>query len=324
MTEKNWSLDLPQIGFLGHDLTRPECVLCSTQGDVFVSHFGGGVTRIQPDGTQQNILGNGDVEVATNGFAITREGDFLCANLLPPGGVWRITQEGEQTPFLTAIDGYELTSVNFVHVDSLDRVWITISTRREPRSLGYRPDVDDGFIILVDVQGPRIVAEGLGYTNEAKVDPTGKWLYVNETFGRRTSRFAIRADNKLGSRETVAEYGPGTYPDGLDFDELGGVWLTSVISNRVIRIDPDGKQQVVLEDNDPATLAEVETIFQAGELGRPQMDNIAAEVLQSVSSIAFGGADRKTIFLGNLLDNRIYTFPSPIAGAEPPHWRFAV
>jgi sugar lactone lactonase YvrE len=179
--------------------------------------------------------------------------------------------------------------------------------------------VADGYIILIDGKGPRIVADGVGYTNEAIVDPTGEWLYVNETMARRTSRYAIQGDG-LGRRETFVEYGAGTYPDGLAFDEEGAFWMTSVVSNRVIRVTTDRQQRIVLEENDPAHLAMVETAFQAGEMGREHLDNIQTEVMQSISSIAFGGPDRRTAYLGNLLDATLYTFRSPVPGAEPSHW----
>ncbi|MFO1350320.1 MAG: SMP-30/gluconolactonase/LRE family protein [Gammaproteobacteria bacterium] len=323
-TMNDFSLPPSDLGKIGQDLARPECVLCTAAGDIFVSHFQGGVTRIRPTGGQQHYLGPGNPTVATNGFAITRGGDFLCANLLEPGGVWRVSQDGRQTPFLLEVEGYVIPSVNFVYLDEQERAWIAVSTRRVPRTLGYRPDVDDGFIVLVDGRGARIAADGLGYTNEAKVDPSGRWLYVNETFARRTSRFPLKADGALGARETVAEYGHGTFPDGLEFDCEGGVWLTSVISNRVIRVAPDGSQQVIMADYDSARLDEIERIFQAGQLERNHMDGLQTRFLKNISSIAFGGPDLKTAYLGNLHDGCVYTFASPVAGAAPPHWKFAV
>ena len=309
-----------QLDFAGSELVRPECVLCCADGSVYTSHFGGGVTFIAPDGGQRHILGRGEPTVASNGFCLRPDGSFLCANLLPPGGVWQIDRDGQQRPFWLEVDGYQPPSINFVYEDGQGRVWITVSTRREPRSLGYRPDVGDGFIVLVDSHGARIVADGLGFTNEAKVDPSGNYLYVNETFVRRTSRFKLIAKGRLGPRETFAEYSPGTFPDGLDFDEQGGLWVTSVISNRVIRVLPAGEQHIVLEENDPEVLREIEMIYQAGQLDRSHMDAIQTEVLKSVSSLAFGGPERKTVYLGNLLDQRIYCFRSPVAGVAPPHW----
>ena len=315
-----------ELGFHGSGLNRPECVLCTAAGDVIVSNRQGGVTHIRPDGSQQDILCRGAPEppkVSTNGFAITPGGDFLLANLHPEGGggAWRLRRDGSCEPFLTEFEGRPLPPANFVGVDAQGRTWVTFSTWREPRQLAYRPDVADGFIILIDENGARMAAEGIGYTNEAIVDASGEWLYVNETFGRRTSRYRIGPGNALGARETCAEYGPGTFPDGLAFDEQGGVWITSVVSNRVIRVDRDGSQQVVFEENDPETLAEVEQALQSGGLQRAHLDNITSEVAQSVSSIAFGGADRKTVYLGNLLDDRIYTFRSPVAGMAPSHWK---
>jgi SMP-30/Gluconolactonase/LRE-like region len=314
-----------ELGFVGLGLNRPECVLCTQSGDIYVSRWGedgGGVTRIAADGAQQDILGRG-APLGSNGFAITAEGDFLVANLhSEANGAWRLRRDGSAEPFLNEIDGTSLPSANFVGVDRQGRVWITFSTWLKPRFLAYHPGIADGFIILVDARGPRIVADGIGYTNEAVVDPSGQWLYVNETMGRRTIRFPIRDGGRLGIRETVAEYGYGVYPDGLAFDAEGGVWMTSVLSNRLIRIAPDGSQSVVLEENDAAELERIEQLYLAGDLDHATMNSVPAGVMKSISSLAFGGPDRRTVYLGNLKDERLYSFRSPVAGAEPAHWRF--
>ena len=182
------------LGFLGEGLTRPECVLCTANGDVYVSNFEGGVTRIPARGAQHDIADRSR-PIGTNGFAITAECEFLCANLHPEGGggVWRVRRDGSSEPFLVELDGRPLPPANFVGIDQAGRVWITVSTWREPRQLAYRADVADGFIILIDASGARIVLDDCGYTNEAIVDPSGVWLYVNETMGRRTRRHRIRA-----------------------------------------------------------------------------------------------------------------------------------
>jgi hypothetical protein len=43
-------------------------------------------------------------------------------------------------------------------------------------------------------------------------------------------------------------------------------------------------------------------------------------VLQNISSLAFGGADRRTAYLGCLLGDRLACFRAPVAGHPPPHW----
>lgn len=321
-------VEVDGLEFFGRDLSRPECVLCLETGDTFVSNWDGGVTRIAPDGTPRHILANpGSTPhpIGVNGFAITREGDFLLADLNPSGGgVWRLRPDRAAEPFLLELDGQRIPPTNFVGVDAKGRVWITVSTKHEPRDRAYRKDVADGYIIMVEGGEARIAAEGLGYTNEAIVDPSGNWLAVNETFGRRTSRFPIAADGSLGPRETVTEYGHGIYPDGLAFDEAGGIWMTSVVSNRLIHVAPDGQQTVVYEDCDQGALDTVEAAYLAGALGRPHLDSVVSQVARSISSVAFGGPDRKTVYLGNLLDDKIYTFRSPVAGAAPSHWRVRI
>lgn len=315
------------LGRFGHDLTRPECVLCTAGGHVVTSNFDGGVTLIHPDGRQEDILGQrpGRTPVGTNGFAIAGDGSFLLADLSGDGGgAWRLQRDGAMEPLLTELDGVAIPPANFVGVDRRQRIWLTVSTRHDPRALAYRPDIADGFIVLIDARGARLAADGLGYTNEAIVDPGGDWLYVNETMARRTSRFRIADDGSLGRRETVTEYGPGTWPDGLAFDEEGCFWMTSVVSNRVVRVDPAGRQTVLLEEFDPVALDAVEVAFQDKVMGREHLDSIKTEVMQSISSIAFGGPDRRTAYLGNLLDRQIYTFRSPVAGARPSHWEVAL
>jgi sugar lactone lactonase YvrE len=102
--------------------------------------------------------------------------------------VWRLGQDGACAPFLREVDGMRLGSTNFVGVDPKGRIWAAVSTRREPRQRAYRGDVADGYIVLVDGDGARIVADEIGYTNESIVDPSGEWLIVNETFARHAGR----------------------------------------------------------------------------------------------------------------------------------------
>jgi sugar lactone lactonase YvrE len=310
------ALGLDAVEEFGTGLERPECVHCTAQGDVFVSDWRGGVLRIRADGTQQLYKGliDGRRPVKTNGFAILPDRSFLLAHLDDrEGGVWRLTLEGELTPWLQ-----DLPPTNFVHVHG-EKTYVTVSTRLVPRTLARRPRCADGYILLRDPRGTRIVADGLGFTNECKVDPGGTWLYVNETFGKRLVRFRITEDG-LGRRETFAEFGHGVFPDGLDFDAEGGVWITSIFSNRLIRVAPDGRQAVVLEDNDPAFVDRMEALFASGELAGAGSPDVPARRIRNLSSSAFGGSDLRTLYLGCLQDTRIYRMPAPVVGAKPPHW----
>jgi sugar lactone lactonase YvrE len=319
-------LPLASLAFIGQGLVRPECVLANAAGDLFTADWRGGVSHLRADGSQALYAGSGPDGLALkpNGIALRGDGSFLLAHLgNDEGGVFRLQRNGQVAPWLRQVDGVDLPPTNFVVEDAAGRCWVTVSTRLKPRALGYRRSCDDGFIVRVDARGAAIVADGLGYTNEVAVHPGGQWLYVNETFARRLSRFALRDDGSLGAKEVVTEFGPGTFPDGLAFDEEGHTWVVSIVSNRLIRVAPDGRPTVWLEDAEAAHLAWVEDAFEAGTMGRPHLDGAPSRALRNISSIAFSGADRRTAVLGCLLGDRLATLRLPVAGVAATHWHYA-
>ncbi len=319
-------IELHELSFHGTALQRPECVICTARGRLYTADWRGGIGVVDPDGSTRFILPRDPgLKLLPNGIALMPDGSFLVAHLgAETGGVFRLWRDGSLEPFLVELEGRPLPPTNYPHHDSKGRTWITVSTRLVPRALGYRGDHADGFIVLKDRHGARIVADGLGYTNECLVDPSGDWLYVNETFGRKLSRFRIERDGSLGAKQVVAEFGAGVFPDGLTFDASGDVWITSVISNRLIRVDRSGRQELLLDDGDEAHLAWVEEAYTAGRLGRPHLDDVKSSLLRNISSLAFGGADLRTGYLGCLLGDRIASFRSPVAGSPPAHWNWDI
>lgn len=318
-------IELETLTSVGNDLKRPECVLCTEKGEIYVSDLRGGVTCIYPDGSQKLFLGivpDGRT-LKPNGIALRSDRSFLIADLSPEiGGVFHLTRDSALRPFLERVDGVDLPPTNFVLEDIKRRVWITISTKNIPRTLAYRQNVEDGYIVLVDKKGARIVADQLGFANEIAIHPNGQWLYVNETFGRRLSRFSLSDKGNLGVRETVTTFEQGTFPDGITFDADGFAWITSIVSNRVIRVAFSGEQEILMEDSDATHLTEVEAAFQSNIMGRSHIDKIKSRRLKNISSLAFGGPELKTAYLGSLLGENVESFPSFVAGHPPAHWKY--
>ncbi|MDC1260192.1 hypothetical protein N8014_01285 [Pseudomonadota bacterium] len=77
---------------------------------------------------------------------------------------------------------------------------------------------------------------------------------------------------------------------------------------------------MILDDSDPYHLSTVEDAYQKGQLRREHLDQIVSLKLKNISSIAFGGIDLKTIYLGCLLGTKIAKFNSEISGLPPSHW----
>jgi sugar lactone lactonase YvrE len=313
------------VGFHGSGLSRPECVLVAKDGAVFTADFRGGVAALRPDGSHRLITGRiADLPggLKPNAIAFDRDGAFLLAHLgAEEGGVFRLAPDGQARPVLREVDGLALPPTNYVTRDGQGRLWITVSTRLVPRHRDWHAGADSGFIVLADGRGARIVADGLGYTNECMPSPDGRFLYVNETYSRHLSRFPLSEDGTLGARERVVEFGPGEFPDGLAFDAEGQVWVAAIVGNRLLRVDPASRRVTcMLDGGDPAHVARVEAAWRAGGVPPQLMATAGESPLGNVSSLAFAGPGVRTAWLGCLLADRIMRVALPVAGHPPPHW----
>jgi sugar lactone lactonase YvrE len=297
-------------------------VFCSDwQGD-------GGIAAISPDGAVRRLTSaDRNLQLRPNGIALEPGGSFLVAHLgADAGGVYRLFPDGSVEPALIEVDGIPLPPSNFPIVDATGRLWVTVSTRKVPRDNDYRASASTGFIAMLDANGgAHIAADGLGYTNEIAFSADGRWLYVNETFGRRLTRFAVGTDGALSDPTVIWHFGTGDYPDGLVLDEAGGLWVTSIVSNRVIHIAADGSgAEVVLADADSDHVAVAEAAYLANAMGRPHLDVQPAPTLRNISSLAFGGPELRTAHLGCLLGDQLFTFEAPVRGQRPLHYDFDI
>jgi sugar lactone lactonase YvrE len=322
-------IDVGQLRFVGRDLKRPECVLCMPSGRLYVAHRGGGILRIEPDGSQALLLWQmptGAHDFIPNGFALLPDGTFLIANMGHDGGVWARRPGGKVEPYLLEVDGERLAKANFVCNDEQGRVWITVTTRSDPLSKAMtglgQPECADGFVCMVDKKGARTVADGFAFTNEARIDPGGGFFYVVETQGRRITRFRLGASGDLSDRETFATFGHGTFADGIAFDAEGHLWVTSIVSNRLYRVAPDGKAALVFEDGNPEHIAKVEDALTDRTISRDHFYMKSGARVQNIASIAFGGPDLRTAYLGSLAGDALPAFQSPVAGLPLPHWTY--
>lgn len=304
---------------VGGGLNRPECVLAAPDRSLYTGDWTLGIAQIDPDGrtspaVETDLIGNG---FRPNGIAMTADGDFLFANMGRAGGVWRVGRRGEARPVATELNGQPIPRTNFVLVDG-DRTWITISSRA-PKHEHFSAEEDTGQILVVHDGVVRVAADGLNWTNEVRISPDGKHLFVNETFACRTTRYDVAADGSLTSPVQI-QYPGDTYPDGMAFDVEGALWVVCVISNRIIRVAPDLTWTVLFEDVDHRELEAVASSHASKSLTWDQISQSRGSRLSNLSSIAFGGADLKTIYLGGLGMDDIQVLPSPVAGMPMEHW----
>lgn len=327
-------VDRAAIGYVGHDLQRPECILAEPDGTLWSADARGGVMRIAPDGSQSFVGQRADDRFSSavdpherymkgtlpNGLAFARNGDFVIANF-GNDALEIMDRQGRSRVLYGSIDGRPIGKVNFVLRDSRERLWLTVSTRINPWVDAIRPDLADGFVALADEKGLRIVADGFAFTNEVRLDAREEWLYVVETTGKRVSRMRVAADGALSGREVFGPASLGTgFPDGIAFDAYGNLWCTMVMADRLIAITPEGDVIEMLDDGEPTATAELERHFAAGTVTTDIMMRARGTIAPWMASVTFGGADLATAYIGSLIGTRIPFFHSPVPGLPMAHW----
>ncbi len=287
---ESFKLEAGDISFVGHDFSRPECVLAQADGTLWVSDNRGGVTQRDPGGRQTLI---GSLKGSPNGIAMTRDGALLVANM-ETCCLEKLNRDGVSSVLHDASPG----AVNFVLADpTADRIWITISTRKKEIGHAARNPQGDGSILLMQNGQVSVAAEGINFTNEVRVDRAGRFLYAAETALGRILRFPIKADGSLGASEV---FGPanlfaGALVDGIAFDSEGNVWITEISRNSLHVLTPEGVHHCVFED-------------------------AKGKAWKLPTSIAFGGPDLKTAYVGSLVMKQLATFRVPVAGEKMVHW----
>ncbi len=262
------------------------------------------------------------VDFVPNGLCLMPDGALLVANVGEGGGLWRLDVADDVAPFCMEVDGEPLSAANFVNRDRYGRLWVSVSTRTVPRNDVYNRRVADGFIVLIADGTARIVADGLAFANESRLTEDGRSLVVCETAAGRVSRFAVGEGGDLHNRSVLTTFAAGTFPDGCEFDAEGHLWVASVVSNRLICVAPDGSQRTILEDSDPARVAAVEAARAVGGIDRAHFYDDSGRTVRALTSVAFGGADLRTVHLGSLVADRLTTFRSVVPGRRPDHWAF--
>lgn len=325
-----WQVDRAAIRMLGTGLQRPECILCEPDGTVWTADARG-VMKIGADGTQALIRQTGIAERSLdaqslvlggslpNGIAFNRDGDILIANF-GTDAIELMTRAGESRTLYRDIDGQPLGKTNFVLTDSRGRIWFTVTTRQVPWTRSINEKTADGYVGLIDERGIRIVADGFVGTNEIRLDAKEEWLYVAETNGRRISRLRVQPDGALTDRQVHGPADLGGFPDGFAIDSVGNLWITLVLTERLIALTPEGEVLTLLDDGNPAALAVYERHYQAGTTTPELMASCKGTLAPMMASIAFGGPDLRTVYLGSLAGHTLPWFRSPVAGLPLSHW----
>jgi sugar lactone lactonase YvrE len=331
---QGWQVDRDTIGFVGHDLQRPECIIAQPDGSLWTADARGGVMHIAANGEQQLLAPRQAPAAAAsfesryvqsqgtslpNGLALTAQGDFIICNW-GLDRIEKLDRQGQVQVLFDQLDGKPLGKTNFPLRDRQGRLWFTVTTTLQPWTDSINSTVLDGYIGVIDEQGIRIVAEGFGGTNEIRFDDRQEWLYVVESNVRRISRLRLQADGSLTDREVFGPAQLEGFPDGFAFDSFGNLWVTLVMSDKLIALTPEGEVLTLLDDSNPHATALLNQHYHSQTLTPHIMQATHGTLAPWMASITFGGADLRTVYLGSLQGTRIPFFRAPVAGQPLIHW----
>ncbi len=307
-----------QLSKVGVGAQRPEDVVVSRDGRVWLADPESAVVEALPDGTLNRV---GNAGGTPNGINMDAEGRIVIANvggLETPGGrgpVQRLDVEsGEIEVLADQIDGIPLVSSNYPHVDSQGRIWVTHSTSQSGAdAFSGEPD---GFLFRIETDGSlTMLATDILFANGITLDPQEENAYVCSTLGCHVLRFPINEDGSLGEREvygpqlgkTVADLaamrplsaeqrGELGLTDGCGFDQEGNLWVTLPMSNKVVAITPQFEVVTMIED-------------------------LEGEIMQAPTNVSWGGNDMSDLYIGSIRSNYVVHARSPIPGEPLVHQR---
>ena len=285
-------LDISQVKTIGAGLARPEGVMALDDGTIYTADGRGQCARIQPDGRTGFF---GDLGGVPNGICIDPQGTCIVANI-GNGQVQALAPDGSHAILLTHAEGRRMRAPNFPYIDGRGRLWVSNSTEKEDIDATLWNPVPDGSVVLIEKGRPRIVADGIYFANGLTLDADEEYLYVAQTMRRNILRYRIATDGALGTAEI---FGPSPlceqgYPDGIAFDEAGNLWIAFPQRNAIGYLTPQQELTIYLED--------------------PQRT-----VLRRPANICFGGAERKTAYVGSLEGNTVPYFAVPHPGMRLVH-----
>ena len=83
-------------------------------------------------------------------------------------------------------------------------------------------------------------------TNGVGVSPDGRRLYHNDTLRRLVWVSDLSPEGLSGAPQVFHELRDGM-PDGMAVDAAGAVWVAAIGVGKVVRITPDGNEDLVLD-----------------------------------------------------------------------------
>jgi gluconolactonase len=254
---------LERFGVVAEGLDHPEGVAWDPAGRWIAGGEAGQVYAVDPEGTVTEVG-------TTSGFlyGVTLDADanvYACD--FGNASVQRVAPDGAVTTWSAGTEARPMRVPNYAAFDDAGTLYVTDS--------GGWAD-DDGLLYRITPEGRTEVwsEETPAFPNGCCVTAEGDALLVIESHARRVVRVPIGDDGSAEAPEPVVELA-GSQPDGIALAADGTMLIGCYRPDRIWRVDPDGRAEVLAEDPDGV-------------------------VLNQPANIAFGGVDLDRIVASSL------------------------
>jgi gluconolactonase len=307
-------IPLDALSVAASGIPRPEDIAITGDGRVFASDASAAVSELLPDGS---IVRRGQAGGEPTGINVLPDRGIVIGNF-SAGVLQRLDVEtGAVEVLADRVGDQALTYVNYPLVGAAGVVWVSCSARQDP-AVSLATGESDGYVFRLDPDGTTVlVADGFPFPNCMAFDADGSFIYLvrsttsdvvrmqvvdNERLGtpeaygpplggRRPDEFGQEQLEALGRPEVLARW---ALADGCGFDEEGNLWVTLMSANKIVAITPDQDVVTLVHDPDGA-------------------------VLTAPSSVVWGGPDRRDLYVGSLMSDRVVKARSPVPGMASPY-----
>ena len=175
-SDRSAPASLDALVALGEGLVRPECVLATASGDLFTADWRGGVAHLRARRLRRRCMPAQPAGRAAAAAQRHRAAAPTAVSCSPTSAMRSAACFGSPAPARYARCCSRSTASTCRRPTSWSRtragrVWITVSTRQRRARGPTAPMSPTASSCCVDARGARIVADGLGYTNEVAGRP---------------------------------------------------------------------------------------------------------------------------------------------------------
>ena len=245
-------LSLKEFTILADGLDHPECVAWGPDGYLYAGGEAGQLYRISLSGDITEIASTGGfiLGVCLDGS----ENIYACD--LKKQAVMRIDRDANVTVYSNGTADRKMKTPNYAVFDRAGNLYVSDSG-------GWHEN--NGCIFLITPAGAtRVVStQASAFPNGMALSPDGGELYVVLSNLPGIAKLSLKGDGIAGAPQLVIEL-PGTVPDGLAFDALGGLYISCYTPDAIYRLSTAGELVVVVEDDERTTISAPTNLAFAG------------------------------------------------------------